>query len=199
MNLLRNAFLGALALTFSLAFTQIAQAGPAEDFVRAKHANLTAELRKPASPARQAAVNQMLEGFFDFDRLTKEALGRHYDDLSPSEFNELKGLLQELVTKNYRKNIEKTLNFDVAFLGDDEVSGGQDRKIRTQATKRGSSDKPVEIEYVLHKKGDKWIVFDVITEGSSMLRTYRNQFGKTIRQDGFATLLAKLRERIEKS
>jgi len=199
MKKLLASYITAATLGIALTLASLAYAGPAEDFIRAKHTSLTAELKKPASPARQNSINHLLDGFFDFDRLAKDALGRHYDDISPAEFEELKGLVKELVTRNYRKNIEKTLNFQVTYLGESEINGGQERKIRTQASKRGSSDQPVDVNYVLHKSGDKWVVFDIETEGSSMLRNYRNQFGKTIRQDGFGTLLAKLRERVAKT
>ena len=199
MNRLRNTFLGALALTFALTFGQLAHAGPAQDFVRTKHTSLTAELAKAPSAARQRSVDQLLDGFFDFDKLTKDALARHYDDLSEDEYNELKTLLKALVTKNYKKNIEKTLNYEVTFVGDDEVEGGKGRKVRTRASKRGSTEPPVEINYFLHKVGETWVVYDVETDGSSMLRNYRNQFGKVIRRDGFGVLLSKLQERLDKT
>lgn len=199
MNSLRPSFFGALALTFALSFGQLAHAGPAQDFVRAKHTSLTTELGKAPSPARQKNVEHLMDGFFDFDKLTKDALARHYDDLTESEYNELKALVQALVTKNYRKNIEKTLNYEVAFLGDEAIDGGKGQKVRTRASKRNSGDAPVEITYYLHKKGDAWMVYDVETDGSSMLRNYRNQFGKVIRRDGFGALLAKLQDRLDKT
>ncbi len=199
MMRLRTAFLAPLAFAIAVGFAFTAHASPAQDFVRAKHSNLIAELEKPASPARKKAVEAQLQGFFDFHKLTKDALAKRYDDLSEDEFNELKGLVEALVTKNYQKNIEKTINYKVTFVGEDTLSGGAERKVRTKVEKRGSDDAPVEINYVLHQNDGKWMVYDIETEGSSMLRNYRNQFGKVIRRDGFATLIRKLRDKLNET
>lgn len=199
MMRLRTAFLAPLTIAIALTFVSIAHAGPAQDFVRTKHANLTAELHKPASAARKKAVEAQLNGFFDFEKLTKDALAKHYDDLSEDEYNDLKGLVQALVTKNYQKNIEKTLNYEVSFLGDDALDNGSERKVRTKVQKRNSDDAPVEVNYALHKVDGAWVVYDIETDGSSMLRNYRNQFGKVIRRDGFATLIRKLRSKLDES
>lgn len=199
MTRLRNHLLAPLAFALALTLAPAAHAGPAQDFVRSRHANLTAELQKPASPARKSAVEAQLKGFFDFDKLTKDALAKHYDDLSEEEYNELKSLVQSLVTKNYQKNIEKTINYEVSFLGDEAIEGGPDRKVRTKVQKRGSDEAPVEINYALHQVNGKWVVYDIETDGSSMLRNYRNQFGKVIRRDGFATLVRKLRNKLDET
>ncbi|MFW5741191.1 MAG: MlaC/ttg2D family ABC transporter substrate-binding protein, partial [Myxococcota bacterium] len=178
MMRLRTAFLGPLAFALAVTLAPAAYAGPAQDHIRTKHASLTAELKKPASRAREQAVKAHLDGFFDFHKLTKDALAKHYDDLSETEYNELKELVQALVTKNYQKNIEKTLNYQVTFLGDDPMGNDGRRKVRTKVQKRGSDEAPVEVNYALHKVGDDWVVYDIETDGSSMLRNYRNQFGK---------------------
>jgi phospholipid transport system substrate-binding protein len=197
MMRLRTSCLAALALTLALSFAPSAHAGPAQDFVRSKHTSLTAELAKASSPARKKNVEALLNGFFDFDKLTKDALARNYDDLSQDEYEELKTLLQALVTKNYRKNIEKTINYEVSFLGDDDLKPGPGKIVRTKVQKRGASEAPIEINYYLHQKNGAWVVYDIETDGSSMLRNYRNQFGKVIRRDGFSALLDRLQKRLD--
>ena len=199
MMRLRTTFLAPLAFALAMAFAPAANAGPAQDFVRSKHSTLTAELAKPASPARKKSVDDLLKGFFDFDKLTKDALARNFDDLSEDEYNELKGLVQALVTKNYQKNIEKTLNYEVTFVSDEATEGGPSRQVRTKVQKRGSTEAPIEVVYTLHKVKDVWMVYDIETDGSSMLRNYRNQFGKVIRRDGFPALLRKLQTKLDKT
>lgn len=196
---LRTTFLAPLAFALALTFASAAHAGPAQDFVRSKHSALTAELNKPATPARKKAVDSLLKGFFDFEKLTKDALAKNYDDLSEDEFNELKALVQALVTKNYEKNIQKTLNYDITFVGDEGSEGGPGRKVRTKVQKRGGDDAPIEVNYSLHQVGGVWMVYDVETDGSSMLRNYRNQFGKVIRRDGFGSLLRKLQRKLDET
>lgn len=189
-------FLSSVALAFALTLSAGAHAGPAEDFVRNKHASLIAQLKKPASPAKNKSIDAMLNGLFDYDKLTKDALAKHYDGLKPEQVAKLKELLQTLVAKNYKKNIQKTIDYEVKFLGDADAPSGAGKLVRTKVQKKGSKAAPVEVNYLLYQKNGAWVVYDIETEGSSMVRNYRNQFGKTIRRDGFDVLIKKLQERV---
>lgn len=189
-------FLSSVALAFVLTLSAGAQAGPAEDFVRNKHSSLIAELKKPASPAKNNSIDAMLNGLFDYDKLTKDALAKHYDGLQPEQVAKLKELLQTLVAKNYKKHIQKTIDYEIKFLGDVDAPSGTGKLVRTKVQKKGSKASPVEVNYLLYQKDGVWIVYDIETEGSSMVRNYRNQFGKTIRRDGFDVLIKKLQERV---
>lgn len=190
-------FIGVSLVVFATAVTVSAQAGPAQDFVQNKHSSLITELKKPASAARNKRVDVMMSGLFDFHKLTKDALGKNAEGLKEEQVKKLQELVQELVTKNYKKHIEKTKNYEVTFLGDAAVPNGTGRVVRTKVSKRGSKDAPIEVNYWLYEKGGTWMVYDIETEGSSMLRNYRNQFGKIIRKDGFDALIGKLQERVK--
>ena len=50
---------------------------------------------------------------------------------------------------------------------------------------------------MLHQVGGQWRIFDVVTEGSSMVMNYRNQFGRIIKKDGFAELLRKMKSKAD--
>ena len=43
------------------------------------------------------------------------------------------------------------------------------------------------------KKGDRWLVYDVIIEGVSLVSNYRTQFNKIIQTASFEDLVQKLR------
>ena len=53
------------------------------------------------------------------------------------------------------------------------------------------------IDYKLAQKGgDKWAVYDFITDDVSLLRNYRSEFGRIIKRDGFPALLAKMKKKL---
>ncbi len=58
---------------------------------------------------------------------------------------------------------------------------------------------PVEIEYTLRRDGRRWRVVDVTTDGVSMVRNYRDQFGRIIARDGWAELIARMERRLEEN
>ena len=61
-------------------------------------------------------------------------------------------------------------------------------------TKAGAD---VPIEYRMLKKGDRWLVYDVIIEGVSLVSNYRTQFNKIIQTSSYAELVKKMKSRQE--
>jgi len=57
----------------------------------------------------------------------------------------------------------------------------------------------VEMEYKLLYKGNRWLVFDVITDEQSMLENYRAEFNKIITKESFDALLKRMKKRLEKA
>ena len=55
------------------------------------------------------------------------------------------------------------------------------------------------MEYKLLYKGDRWLVYDVITDEQSMLENYRAEFNKIISKESFDALLKRMKKRLEKS
>ena len=49
------------------------------------------------------------------------------------------------------------------------------------------------ITFMLERRGDDWLVYDVAVEGVSMVENYRAQFNRVIKRDGLAQLLTDLR------
>jgi len=47
------------------------------------------------------------------------------------------------------------------------------------------------------KKGERWLVYDVIIEGVSLISNYRTQFNKIIQTSSFAELVKKMKSRQE--
>lgn len=54
-----------------------------------------------------------------------------------------------------------------------------------------------EIVYHLHQVGGQWKAWDVVVDGSSTLRTYRDSFTREINSTSFDAMFARLKERLE--
>ena len=44
---------------------------------------------------------------------------------------------------------------------------------------------------------DRWLVYDFVIEGVSLIRNYRSQFSKIISTESYATLVSKLRKKVK--
>jgi phospholipid transport system substrate-binding protein len=48
----------------------------------------------------------------------------------------------------------------------------------------------------VHKAGSSWRVQDIVTEGSSLVKNYRQQFTRIIKKDGFPELLKRMKTKL---
>jgi ABC-type transporter MlaC component len=194
----------------ALAFAGHARADDAQSFIEHEHAKLDQLLHQAASPARDAEVDQALDGFVDYDELTHRAFGEpcptsvpscedlwsKYDDKQKSE---LKELLAQLVRKSYRKNLLKTLDYDVTYHGSREAAG--DTRVLTEAKNKLKPREPsVRVDYVVKQTAHGYRVVDIITEGSSLTKNYYEQFRKKMDNpaEGYPNIVQKLREKVAK-
>jgi ABC-type transporter MlaC component len=197
------------ATTASLSGEPLAQADDgAQGFVERQHGRLSALLRQPASGARDAQINTELDGMVDYALLAQRTFGEpcpasvsdcqnHWKDLSDAQKREVTDLLKQLVQKNYRKNLMKTLDYDMTFRASTAV--GSDSKVRTIAKSRvNAREAPVSIDYLVTNSGGNLRVVDIVTEGSSLAKNYYGQFHKmlTTPEQGYAHVVKRLRDKI---
>jgi phospholipid transport system substrate-binding protein len=175
-----------------LTFAPSVLAAAAEVYVKAKQAELTTLIKQPRSAESDASLVRLFDGLLDYDALAKESLGPEWDRRSPEERKEFQSLLSTLVQRAYTKGIRDTLDYDIAFRG--EVDGKAGKIVQSVATHKTDKRKePVHIDYVVRQAGSVWRVLDIVTEGSSLVSNYRNQFRRVIEQKGFSGLLEKMR------
>ena len=193
-----------------LAVALPAHAEDAQGFIQREHAQLEAILRKPDSPARDAEVNQGLDAFVDYDEMTRRTFGEPchpslpncedlWAQLDEAKRHEVSDLLKQLVRKSYRKNLLKTLAYDIAYKGTRDQSG--DTRVITEAQDRSKPrDPPVRVDYIVRQTDKGMTAVDFVTEGSSLVKNYYTQFKTKMHKDteGYPNIVAKLREKIAK-
>lgn len=166
----------------------------ASDALRECHKQLTTLLK--ASKRDKAKVSASIDALLDYRTLAERSLGRHWAERSEAERQEFTTVLATLVRTSYRKNIAKTLDYDVTYLGEDSADGATLVKSRAKH-RTNKRDEPVSIHYVARRVGKHWLVVDIVTDGSSLVRNYQSQFQRIIKKDGFAELMRKLQRKLK--
>lgn len=193
--------LGVLGIAGAVAAQPPAGSATATRFLQQKHQAVERVLRRPAKNAqaverRNAEVTRMLGDLLDYEALSRDALGSHWQARSEAERREFVALLRQLVERNYQDNLNRTMQFTVRYDGEAPASGGA-VVVRTSARSRTNRRAPaVEIHYTMRRAGNAWKVTDVSTDGVSLVRNYRNQFGRIIQRDGWADLIRRMRQRL---
>ena len=152
------------------------------------------ELKKPGKQRdRRAAVRQVANDIFDFSETAKRSLARHWAARSQAEREEFVQLFGDLLERSYISKIELYGGEKIKFVGETIEPDGA--IVRTRLVTR--QDTEIPIDYRMHARGDKWLVYDVLIEGVSLISNYRTQFNKIITTSSYQELVKKMKSKQE--
>jgi phospholipid transport system substrate-binding protein len=139
----------------------------------------------------RAEIRTVAEDIFDFQEMSRRALGPHWNGRTPQERREFVPLFTDLLERAYVGRIESGRGGKVLYGGD--AVDGHEATVRTRIITPQGTEIPVD--YRMHRKGGRWLVYDVNIEGVSLLNNYRSQFNSVIRSDGYTALVDRLRSK----
>jgi phospholipid transport system substrate-binding protein len=172
-------------------------AGPPTDQLRAQIERVLKVLDDPElkkdGRQRRGAVRQIANEIFDFSETARRSLARHWAGRTQAERDEFVQLFSDLLERSYISKIELYGGEKIAYAGDSIE--GESAVVRTKLlTKQGTE---IPIDYRMLRRGDKWLVYDVVIEGVSLIANYRTQFNKIITTSSFQELVKKMKTKQE--
>jgi len=179
-------------------------------FIRKEHQTLITLLRQAPSASREAQVDNALSNLVDYEEFARRSFGQpcppsrpsctnHWATLSAAQRAEVTPLMKKLVMKTERKNVLKTLDYDVDYKGERELDAASTVRMEARS-KTKPRDPPLQIDYVVAANGGSWHVIDIVTEGSSRTKNYYEQFNRMLSdpEQGYPYVVTKLKENIAK-
>lgn len=153
-----------------------------------------ANLKKSQNEAkRRAALKSAIGRIFDYGEMAKRSLGVHWKKRSSAEQKEFVGLFASLLENSYASKIESYHNEKIVYDAESVDGDYAEVKSRVVTAKRDE----YSLDYRLLKEGTRWMVYDVVIEGVSLVSNYRTQFNKIITNQGYAALVIMLRTKKE--
>jgi len=198
MTLSRRGFVSAAALVLLLAPAEV-WAGQPTDQLRTQVDRVVRvledpELKKESTvKARRAAVRKIANDIFDFSETAKRSLARHWPPRTPAEREEFIALFADLLERSYISKIEVYGGEKIGYLG--ETIEGDLATVRTKIVTKQQTEIP--IDYRMLRRGEKWLVYDIIIEGVSLIANYRTQFNKIITTSSYQELVKKMKTKQE--
>lgn len=143
--------------------------------------------------ARQQRLRQISEQAFNWEEMARRALAVHWRERTPQERQEFVGLFRDLLERTYINRLEQAAGERQAIHYVDEQIDGSRAVVRTRAvTTRGAE---VPIDYRLQQLNGRWLVYDVVVEGISLVGNYRSQFNQIITTSSYKDLVQRMRAR----
>lgn len=142
-----------------------------------------------------ALVDAKVLPHFDFERMTRLAVGRNWRQATPEQRQKLVSQFRTLLVRTYTSAFtrykDQTVKIEPLRMqpGDDEVT------VRTQIVKPG--EQPVGVDYEMEKTDNGWKAFDLTVEGASLVTTYRGTFNEQIQRSGIDGLIKTLTDKNE--
>jgi phospholipid transport system substrate-binding protein len=142
------------------------------------------------SPARPAAVRAALEGVVDFDDAARRALGPHWQARSDAERTEFVALFKDVMASSYLATLRTHLGPSMRLVAEN-TDGGFATVVTLMQRPLGP---PSPVEYRMHRRDGRWLIFDVRVDGVSLVAAYRHQFNGIVQGSSYAALVQRLRE-----
>jgi len=152
------------------------------------------ELKQPnKADERRQMLERVVEVRFDYQEMSRRALGAPWNTLSDQEKQEFVGLFRTLLTNSYADKIETYSGEGVQYLN--ERTEKEYAEVRTKVQ---SGKTEIPLDYRLINKTNDWRVYDVVVDGISLVNNYRGQFTKIIKSSSYADLVEQLRKKSQK-
>jgi phospholipid transport system substrate-binding protein len=152
------------------------------------------ELKKPQNERkRRNALKETIGRIFDYGEMAKRSMGIHWRGLTPVQKKEFVGLFSSLLENSYAGKIESYNNEKILY--EKELLEGDYAEVDSRIVTAKRDE--YTLDYRLLKEGNKWMVYDVVIEGVSLISNYRSQFNKIINEQGYNELVKKMRTKNE--
>lgn len=148
---------------------------------------------KEKASERREKLRKIIKSRFDFEEMARRTLARNWRKRTEEERKEFVSLFSRFLEASYLDKIENYSNEEVVYEG--ESVNKDSAMVKTKIITKDGTDIP--INYRLLKKDGRWMIYDVVVEGVSLVSNYRTQFNRIIKGSSFDALLKQLRKKVD--
>ena len=178
-----------VALVVSLPAAVVVRAGTPADQLRSQLERVLTVMAGPDDDgSRREALRALRAEIFDLEEMSRRALGRHWQGRTPEELTTFIDLFSDFMERTYVSKLGRAKDTRIVIVGD-SVDGDR-ATVRSRVSSGGSAE--TAEDYRLLRRGDRWIVYDVVVENVSLVGNYRTQFEKIMRNGGYPALVQRL-------
>jgi len=146
---------------------------------------------KHSDKKRRLALKKSISVIFDYGEMAKLSLGKHWKTRTPAEKKQFTDLFATVLENSYAVKIESYNNEKVVYIKESIDGNHAEVKSKVITAKRDE----YTLDYRLLNENGKWMVYDVVIEGVSLVSNYRSQFNRIIGANGYGELVKKLQNK----
>lgn len=135
-------------------------------------------------------VQETVLPHFDFRRMSQSALGQFWRKATDAQKEGVTTEFRELLVRTYATALLGYSGQQIQYLPVNFKPGDTNVTIPTRIASDGAP--PIPINYRLTLNDDRWMVYDVVIDGVSLVTNYRSQFAAEVRRGGIDGLISAL-------
>jgi len=140
-----------------------------------------------------AFIDERILPFFDFQSMTRLAVGRAWRDASPEQQTRLTAEFRTLLVRTYAASLDTLRGAQIDYRPANV--GPNDKRAVVKALVKRPGMQPLTMEMAVDRQPDGWRVIDVAIENLSLVTNYRSEFGMIVQRDGVNGLIKSLADR----
>jgi len=145
--------------------------------------------------AKIVKIRSIVNEIFDYMELSRRTLGREWTKFNAPQQDEFIRLFSDLLEKTYADKLLSYSNEKVVF---DKESMLREDQAEVTSNVLTADGKKIPLDYRMIRKEAGWRVYDVIIEGISLVKNYRDQFRDILAKDSPEEVLKMLRDKVVK-
>ena len=149
------------------------------------------ELKDPSrSEARRWEIEQVIRHHVHYEDMAKRSLGASWWQLSDVSRHEYVGLFVQLLRDALANRMVEYSDQRISYLSEQRASDFAQVKTRLVGEKVDTF-----IDFRLVSQDGRWLVYDAVMDGGSLVASYHAQFANIIREASCAQLMERIKEK----
>lgn len=187
-----------VALVAAVSLALLPRPAAAQDAARfiSNLGNQAIQVISPSIPPAQRAAQfrHIFSSDFDLEGAARFVMGPHWRELSPEQQQQFLPLFRDYLAEAYSARLGEYAGEPFRVTGSRQ--NGAETIVTSQVMRR--SGKPIEMDWHVVNRGERFLVSDVYVDGVSMRLTHRQEFAAIIQRNGGRpdALLAALRQQL---
>jgi ABC-type transporter MlaC component len=151
------------------------------------------------SGVKADVIQKLVDDLLNYNWIARTALGGTKKGAvrkCEPRCDEFEMLLGNLIRQNYLRRLRDADKGTVEYLGEDKRARASKVTTRVKFNKDGV-DQQVEVAYIMRAENGKWQVVDIVTDGVSLVKNYKFEFGQIMRDEGIDGLVKRLQTKLD--
>ncbi len=142
---------------------------------------------------KKESLRRVIYERFSYTKMSQLSLARHWKKRSDEEKKVFTEMFGQLLEETYVSKIENYTDEEVVYVK--EFVRGNKAQVYTKII---TDTVEIPIDYRMYKTEDgKWMVYDLVIEGVSLVGNYRSQFDQILRKEPYEKLVEDLKKKLD--